>query len=344
MKKVLFAASQINGNGGIPRFNRNLIKAIREDENCELTVISLNDDGEYDWGYGLNKNKLKFLLTLLKEMVFSSKDLTIIGLLNFAPISIFSRLRKNRIVVILHGIEAWYNRGKLTSFFKNIDEFWAVSSYTKRKFASENKVSEDKVKRIFNTLPSDWTRTGELPVYKPFFFSVTRLAADEGYKGIDKTIEVVSELQSLIREKKWQYVIVGSGDDLERHMTLAKDLNVEDLVDFRTNITDEELQQLYSQCSFFVLPSTGEGFGIVYLEAMASKKACIGCLNCGAEDVIENQQTGFLLEQNVEEIKVAIEKFILDTDMPKSMGEKGYHKLISEFTFDKFQYKIQSLL
>lgn len=75
---------------------------------------------------------------------------------------------------------------------------------------------------------------------------------------------------------------------------------------FESNITDKKLKKLYSQSRFFILPSTGEGFGIVFLEAMAFKKACIGSKNCGTEDVIDNNETGFLLDPTVENIQYAL--------------------------------------
>ena len=82
-----------------------------------------------------------------------------------------------------------------------------------------------KIKTIFNTLPKDWNiQKGK---YNPFFLSVTRLDTSEGYKGIEESIQVVAAMQALMRQRNFTYLIVAHGNDVERHKTLVKDLNVE---------------------------------------------------------------------------------------------------------------------
>jgi glycosyltransferase involved in cell wall biosynthesis len=344
MKKILFLASQVQGNGGIPRFNRNLISALQQKEAIDLHVLSLNDSDVEGIGTGVSASRLKFIWRYLTLLITYRPNMVIIGLLNFAPLSLISFVFRSKVAVILHGIEAWYSRKKLKSFYFFIDEFWAVSFYTKHKFSSTNNVDLNKVKRIFNTIPDEWVHHSAKPLDASFFLSVTRLDKNEGYKGVDKTIEAIKSIEGLMREKGFQYIVVGSGTDLDRHIALVKARKIEDLILFKTKISDKILMELYRDCSFFILPSSGEGFGIVFLEAMAFSKPCIGASNCGTEDVIDNGVTGFLIEPESEFIEEKLKHFILNQESRKMMGEAGYFKLKEEYTFNKFKQKIHSLI
>jgi phosphatidylinositol alpha-1,6-mannosyltransferase len=66
-----------------------------------------------------------------------------------------------------------------------------------------------------------------------------------------------------------------------------------------------------------------EGFGIVYLEAAASGTASIGTLDCGAEDAILPDETGFLVEQNSAAVEVALRRLLGDRDLRARMGALG---------------------
>ena len=331
---TLIIHTQLLGNGGIPRFNRNFNTAI-----ANAKVLSLNDDKPF----GSKKNKIRFLGRICYYLIRFRPSIVIIGHLNFAPIALLVRLLSGaKCIVLLHGIEAWEERKRLKWCYRYIDEFWAVSNYTSRLFVNTNNVNEVKLKTIFNTLPSDWPiKKG---VYKSFFFSVARLDTSEGYKGIDLTINAVAQLQVLLRKENFQYIIVANGDDVQRHKTMVSDLKIEDIVVFKSNVTDDELQQLYKDCSFFILPSTGEGFGIVYLEAMACGKACVGAYGCGAEDVIADGVTGYLLKPSIEAISNTIRTLISDKELLERMGKAGLLRLKAKFIYSRFQERIEKLL
>ena len=341
--KILFIASQVEGNGGIPRFNRNLIKALQNGDN-DLKIVSLNDENENNGFIGHRKNKINFIYSIIKLILLSKPNKIIIGLLNFAPLAILGKAGSSNVFVVLHGIEAWYRRKKLKPFFNYVEKFLAVSGYTKDIFLRENNIDKAKIDVIGNTVPNHWLKLHDDVTYNNFFLSVTRLDAAEGYKGVDKTIKALVALRLLMQEKNWKYIIVASGNDLERHKQMAITEGVESYVVFKEGISDDELKKLYASCNFFVLPSTGEGFGIVYLEAMVYKKACIGALGCGAEDVIEHQRTGYLISPSVENIQEALNQLMNDQEIAQKMGYQGYLKLISEFTFNQYQKRINSIL
>jgi glycosyltransferase involved in cell wall biosynthesis len=338
--KILLLLSQIKGNGGIPRFNRNLIKSLGKEN---LTIVSMNDEDKENV-IGASGSRAKFIFLVIKTFFKVKPDIMIIGLLNFIPLSLITVFGKTKTITILHGIEAWYNRKKLQFFYKFNNRFWAVSHYTKRVFSETNNISIDKIDRIFNTITEDWSEDKRASNYNKYFLTVTRLDKNEGYKGVDKVLEAMAKQQVVIRENGWKFIIVAAGTDLDRHKQITADRGILDLVEYASNITDEKLKNLYSQAGFFVLPSPGEGFGIVFLEAMAFRKACIGSKDCGTEDVIDNGKTGYLIEPTIENVEDCLVRLISDETLLRTMGEAGNHKLKEEYTFDKFEERVLSLV
>jgi phosphatidyl-myo-inositol dimannoside synthase len=89
--------------------------------------------------------------------------------------------------------------------------------------------------------------------------------------------------------------VMGQGDDLPRLRQLADDLGLPGAVEFLGFVSDEELQAQLRQCALFALPSKKEGFGLVFLEAMAQGRPCLGAQAGGIPEVL-TPETGILVE------------------------------------------------
>lgn len=116
----------------------------------------------------------------------------------------------------------------------------------------------------------------------------------ERYKGHDRVLEVIPSL--LERFPNLVYVIAGDGDDRLRLEKLAKDLGVHAAVRFTGRIDNNDLPDLYRMADVFVMPSTGEGFGIVFLEAMACGVPAVGSDSDGSIDALGE---GFTADQTL---------------------------------------------
>ena len=92
--------------------------------------------------------------------------------------------------------------------------------------------------------------------------TVGRWAASERYKGADELIGAVSMLRADIPDL--QLALVGKGDDLPRLRRLAAETSVADRVHFFDHLSREEVAACFARADVFALPSTGEGFGIVF--------------------------------------------------------------------------------
>ncbi|MBQ3310733.1 glycosyltransferase family 4 protein [bacterium] len=127
-------------------------------------------------------------------------------------------------------------------------------------------------------------------------------------KNIDKLILAINELPHL------NLKIIGDGPELEKSKKIAKSN-----IHFLGRKTNAEALSIMKKSDIFILPSTKETFGQVYLEAMGCGCITIGTINDGVDGIIKNNKNGFLVESNVDEIKSILIKI---TNMPKSHCNK----------------------
>ena len=127
----------------------------------------------------------------------------------------------------------------------------------------------------------------------PTILVVTRLLAADRYKGVQTIIEAMPAVRAAIPAA--QLRIVGRGDDLPRLRGIAAQLGVTDTVTFTGFVEDAQLQRELDECRLFALPSRKEGFGLVFLEAMARSRPCLGARAGGVPEVI-SEESGVLIE------------------------------------------------
>lgn len=152
-------------------------------------------------------------------------------------------------------------------------------------------------------------------------------------KGIQYLIEAFSEL---INEFDSDLLIVGSGLDEIRLKKIVTSKSMEDRVHFTQTVRKNELRDLMSKCSAFVLPSLFESFGIVIIEAMASGKPVIASNILGPQDIISQGYDGFLFEtENVDELKKHLKLCISDKKLREKIGYNARKTVEERYTFDK---------
>lgn len=146
------------------------------------------------------------------------------------------------------------------------------------------------------------------PFALPRILTVGRLSSTDTYKGFDTLIEAMPAVRHTYPTVRLR--IVGTGDDQPRLVALATSLGVAGSVDFLGPISDEALRGEYATCDLFALPSRKEGFGLVYLEAMAHGKPCVAARAGGAPEVI-NDSVGALVDYaNIPDLADAIGRLV----------------------------------
>jgi len=140
-------------------------------------------------------------------------------------------------------------------------------------------------------------------------------------------------------------VAVGGGDDLPRLRGLAADLGVSARVVSLENLSREQAAACYANADVFALPSTGEGFGLVFLEAMALSKPIIGVAAGGAMDVVEDGVNGFLLPPgDAQSLHRSLEQLLGDASLREKLGSRGSQIVRDKYAFATFQGNLEQIL
>ncbi len=138
---------------------------------------------------------------------------------------------------------------------------------------------------------ADSTRVAPPHIWGPHaVLLVGRLAAAEQYKGHDQLIDAWPGVLSEVPDAR--LVFVGDGDDVPRLRAKAQALGVGSSLVTTGFLEDRALRLAYRDAAVFAMPSRNEGFGIVYLEAMAAGLPCIGSTEDAAGEIIEDGTSG----------------------------------------------------
>jgi len=141
---------------------------------------------------------------------------------------------------------------------------------------------------------------------KRVLLTVGRMDSRQRYKGQDRVITAIPYI--VAQGHDVEYLVVGEGDDRARLEALARDVGVSERVRFLGAIGLQSLIEIYRMADLFVMPSTGEGFGIAFLEAMASGTPALGLDVAGARDALADGELGTAVSEA--EIPVTIARLL----------------------------------
>ncbi len=362
--KVLFLASAIYGlEGGLERFNRRMVRALAElrDQGVvrAVDVVALSDApadraaapaGVRMAGAGGSRAKavLRFLWLALRDQ----PHIVIHGYVGFIPLAILLKVLNPRAVHLLcvHGVEVWRKpppvRGWATRHC--VDAILSVSDFTVRKMSGYFGVSPDRFRVFPNGLDVDATPRESLPraaggrlARGQRLISVSRLGVNR-YKNIDKVILALPRI--LMAFPDTHYDIVGDGPwrpDLER---LARESGIGSRVHFLGALEEAQRDAVYAAADIFVLPSTGEGFGIVFLEAWSFGLPCIASNRDAAREVIRDGVDGFCVDPEPQRIAEAIGALLADPARRMAMGAAGRQRLLTTYTHERFRENLRNIL
>ncbi|HYW08348.1 MAG TPA: glycosyltransferase family 4 protein, partial [Longimicrobium sp.] len=172
---------------------------------------------------------------------------------------------------------------------------------------------------------------------------VGRMSAAERYKGHDELIECWPRV--LGRVPGAQLVVAGRGDDVDRLRRKAAGAGLAGHVIFPGFVSDATLEALLRRVALFAMPSRGEGFGLVYLQAMRAGLPCVGSTTDAAGDVIAHGETGLLADPaDRDALADAIARLLEDAGLRARMGGAGERRFRREFTFERFRDRLAPLL
>ncbi len=211
--------------------------------------------------------------------------------------------------VFIHGVEAWKPLKRRARWgLKGAARLLVNSHYTLSHFYSHNPWAKEIPATViplgvpvegFDAL----TKAAWLPSDPHVILTVGRMSKAEYYEAyrdptdLYKGFKSVVEAVALLRKAGVPAVLelVGDGNarsDLEKWVATQ---SVAPFVNFLGRVSDAELIRHYARAQVFVLASEGEGFGLVYAEAMAHGLPCIGVAAGAAPEVITNDESGYVV-------------------------------------------------
>lgn len=367
----LWFPNLFESKGGIQTYSAFLLKAL---ENLFPDIsyhVFLKNDRYYIPRYmgsentvfycsGVLPNRVRtivFAAQLLGYGIWQNPGLAIATHCNFAIVAYWlKRFFGIPYWIIAHGIEVWnIDRPSLKTALQHADRILAVSHYTRDRLIQDQNLNPTTLKVLPNTFDQETFHITPKPSYllerynlqpnQPIILTVARLDPNEQYKGYDRILQALPTVLSYCPDA--HYLLVGKGGDRARVEQVIQSLDLNRHVTLTGFIPDEELCDHYNLCDVFAMPSKGEGFGIVYLEALACGKPTLGGNQDGAIDALCHGELGALVNpDNIEEIARNLTQ-ILQKTYPNPLmyqPEALRQKVVEIYGFERFQQTLNQHL
>lgn len=328
---ILFLTLKVfSATGGIEKVCRVAGKSMYEfslQYQKRFTILSMHDqtrDAENnlyfpaEYFQGFSAKKALFVTAAVKKGM--AARLVVLSHINLLPaawlIKKFSPSTK--ILLLAHGIEIWgaLSRSK-EKMLSCVNHIVGVSNYTKKRVMDDHHFHPSKCSVINNCLDPFLVSPQNIEIPQSLYeryglksgdkivFTLTRLSSREKYKGYDKVIDAISKLN----RSDIKYLLAGRCDEQEK-IKITKQvaaLGLQDNVILAGFIPDNELAAHFMMSDVYVMPSTKEGFGIVFIEAMYYGLPVVGGNADGTVDALLQGRLGKLVAPNdVDEIINAI--------------------------------------
>jgi len=348
--KIVILITDFYSKGGIPQYIRNLVEILTKIYGKKnISVLSLY--GSENFSLTLFK-KIIFLMRSLIFVIKERPDLIISGHSSLSPIAWFCRaIFKINYWVFIYGIEVW---GPLRFFEKralsSANLIFSISKFTREILVKNLKIDLKKIHILSNFVdPNQFKPEPKSKILidkyklegKQILLTVSKLNPLEKYKGHDLIIRVMAELNKEF--PNLVYLIVGEGGDKKRIKNLVFNQGLEKEVIFTGEVDNKLLLNFYNLADIFCMPSRGEGFGFVYLEAAACEKPVIAARIGGASEAVSDNKTGFLINpDNLSELRMALRKLLNNKELRDKMGKEGRKMVIEKFSFEAAEKKLRN--
>jgi len=355
--------------GGVQQAGRMIAAALTQISSrrgWSVELFSLNDPpGSHDFrvedietrfrGFGRAKKRFVYNAFLSARRGSSAKVRIVLAAHpNLAVPAIWMQkfLGGLRPIVVCHGIEVWQPMTAARArALRRAPLVIAPSRYTAKRLEEAQGISPERIYRLPWPLDPEFVRLAaganhlRLPRGFPqgrVILTVGRWAASEQYKGGDQLIASFGRLCNSF--PNLHLVVVGNGDDVPRLRQISTESGVAERVHFLQGLDREEVAACYANAEIFALPSTGEGFGLVLLEAMAFAKPVIGAAEGGILDLIGDGINGLLVPgRDVSALSTALARLLNDESLRHEMGCKGRELTLTKFCFEAFRNETEQL-
>lgn len=322
MKLLALVTDAYGGRGGIAKFNRDLLGVLAEWPPATRVdafprLIPEPVEGVPS-GVAFHEQaaggKHQYVRAVGAHILKGEYDAVVCGHVNLLPLAHLAALRARvPLVTIVHGVEAWEPPGSLLSRRLRLagltrsSAVVAVSDFTRRRLLAwaggAGGLTPERTYVVPNCI--DTTPFGPGPPRadlveryrlrgRRVLLTLARLSAAERYKGIDEIIEVLPALTQHVPDAT--YLVCGDGNDRPRLEAKARSLGLGGRVVFTGYVPESEKADHYRLADAFAMPGRGEGFGIVYLEAMACGIPVVASVADASREAVRDGALGFVAD------------------------------------------------
>lgn len=348
MKILLLCTDAYGGHGGIALYNRDLAEALASREDVEEVIVVPR---VIRTEIGILPPKVRFhadatggplqYLRALARARRAKPDLVICGHMNLLPVACSLARRP---LLMIYGIEAWKHRPHAVAnrLVHRACAIVSISEITRDRLVAWSRY-RGTIHLLPNAIHADAygireKRADLVARYglagKRVLLTVGRLVEEERYKGFDEVLEILGDLEPDV-----VYMIAGGGNDAVRLQQKAAQIGVADRVIFTGLFPEDEKPDLYALADVYIMPSRGEGFGYVFLEALASGVPVIGSKHDGGREALLQGELGLLVDPaNPTEIAAAVRQ-LLAPQRPRMIPPRLAH-----FSFANFKARLDAII
>jgi glycosyltransferase involved in cell wall biosynthesis len=298
-------------------------------------------------------SKWGFFVRACARAVSKRPDLIWCSHINLGRIGLFlSRFTGTEYVVAVYGIDANDLTAREKRILMHAKKVVVASEFTRQILLRQVPLLESTTDVLHPTVWNE-ERFGVSPkpkeleqelglTGKKVLLTIARMRAEERYKGHDKLIELLPEILSKMPTA--HYLIVGEGNDRPRLEEKVKKLGLERNISFVGRVDDDALASYYALADVFTMPSSQEGFGIVFLEAALSGKPIVAERAGGATEALAGGVLGTLIESNdLEGLQKAL-LVALQNPLPDEERQLLRATARSRYGTPVFQERVKSIL
>lgn len=313
LRVLMLATDAHGGYGGIAQYNRDVIDAICGlDSVAEVVVLPrlMPESGfahpaksTYDLA---GASSAKSFVTRSVVHAVGRYDFIYCAHINLLPVaSMLARIRGVPLVLAIYGIDAWQRpESKIRGLgMSAVSLVVSISQVTLDRFRAWSGFPIDKCALMPNAIrQADFaigTKENALAhclgvAARPVILTFGRMVSFERYKGFDEVINAMPQLVKRIPDLV--YVAAGDGNDRQRLEAKVEALGLGENVKFTGRVSEAEKADLYRLADAYVMPSTGEGFGFVVLEALACGIPVVASTADGTREAVRDGELGLLVD------------------------------------------------
>lgn len=373
--KILYLSTGCFDKGGISRYNRYQITALREilgEKNVKVFSLSPPREGDFEdsfevsWhAWGISKfSKIAYILKVLIAVWFWKPDMIWLGHVNLTEILVrFNLFSKVKTILNVYGLEIWSGlRPKVEEGFRKVEYVVSDCHFTANYIEDEGFRRKESTEVIWDCVDLDkfTPRPLELknkffenynlpnPNENPWVLTLGRLSFSAAHKGYERLLEVFSKVAQ--KDKKSILVFAGKGDMIEELKSIAAKFNIADRVYFSGMVHEDDMSRFYSAARVFTLVSDrgvgrGEGIPLTPLEAMACGTPIIVGNQDGSREAIFNEFNGYCIDPfDFEKHQQSLLHLIEDNTKFNEMSKNAINISKTYFSYKGFKNKHKEFL